>query len=66
MDRGRPINLDAVLSSTTEHWSPRTFAVVNDYDARVAKVQGEFTRHRHPDTDDEDQPARGGGPTWQR
>ena len=50
MDRGRPTNLDAVLSSITEHWSPRTFAVVNDYDARVVKVQGEFTRHRHSDT----------------
>ena len=52
MDSGRPTNLDAVLSSITEHWSPRTFAVVNDYDARVVKVQGEFTRHRHPDTDE--------------
>ena len=52
MDRGRPTNLDAVLSSITEHWSPRTFAVVNDYDARVVKVQVEFTGHRHPDTDE--------------
>jgi len=36
----------------TEHWSPRTIAVVNDYDVRVVKVLGEFTPHRHPDTDE--------------
>jgi mannose-6-phosphate isomerase-like protein (cupin superfamily) len=45
-------NIDAILSSLTEHWSPRTVAVVNDYDVRVVKVQGAFTRHRHPDTDE--------------
>lgn len=45
-------NIDDVLSQLTEHWSPRTVAVVNDYDVRVAKVQGEFTRHSHPDTDE--------------
>jgi mannose-6-phosphate isomerase-like protein (cupin superfamily) len=41
-----------VLSSLAEHWSPRTVAVVNDYDVRVVKVLGEFTRHSHPDTDE--------------
>ncbi len=45
-------NIDAVLASVTEHWAPRTIAVVNDYDVRVVKVQGEFTRHRHTDTDE--------------
>jgi mannose-6-phosphate isomerase-like protein (cupin superfamily) len=46
-----PKNLEAILSSL-EHWSPRTVAVVNDYDVRVAKVLGEFTRHSHPETDE--------------
>jgi mannose-6-phosphate isomerase-like protein (cupin superfamily) len=32
--------------------TPRTVAVVNDYDVRVVKVQGEFTRHSHPETDE--------------
>jgi mannose-6-phosphate isomerase-like protein (cupin superfamily) len=41
-----------VLSEITGYWSPRTIAVVNDYDVRVVKVQGDFTRHRHPDTDE--------------
>ena len=47
-----PTNIDAVLASVTEHWSPRTIAVVNDYDVRVVKVRGDFTRHRHPETDE--------------
>jgi mannose-6-phosphate isomerase-like protein (cupin superfamily) len=45
-------NLDAVLSGVSEHWSPRTIAVVNDYDVRVVKVHGEFTRHSHPESDE--------------
>jgi mannose-6-phosphate isomerase-like protein (cupin superfamily) len=47
-----PINIDETLASMTDLWSPRTIAVVNDYDARVVKVRGEFTRHSHPDTDE--------------
>jgi mannose-6-phosphate isomerase-like protein (cupin superfamily) len=45
-------NLDEVLAGIAEHWSPRTVAVVNDYDVRVVKVLGEFTRHSHPETDE--------------
>jgi mannose-6-phosphate isomerase-like protein (cupin superfamily) len=52
MDTSKPRNIDVVLSSVTEHWSPRTIAVVNDYDVRVVKVQGEFTRHSHSETDE--------------
>jgi mannose-6-phosphate isomerase-like protein (cupin superfamily) len=47
-----PRNINAVLADLTECWSPRTVAVVNDYDARVVRVMGEFTAHRHPDTDE--------------
>jgi mannose-6-phosphate isomerase-like protein (cupin superfamily) len=47
-----PRNVEAVLSGVAEYWSPRTVAVVNDYDVRVVKVRGEFTRHSHPDTDE--------------
>ena len=47
-----PKNIDAVLSSVAEHWSPRTIAVVNDYDVRAVKVLGEFTSHSHPETDE--------------
>jgi mannose-6-phosphate isomerase-like protein (cupin superfamily) len=50
--QAEPRNVDAVLADLTEYWSPRTIAVVNDYDARVVKVHGEFARHRHPETDE--------------
>jgi mannose-6-phosphate isomerase-like protein (cupin superfamily) len=52
MSTSGPRNIHDVLDAVSEHWSPRTIAVVNDYDARVVKVQGEFTRHRHPETDE--------------
>jgi mannose-6-phosphate isomerase-like protein (cupin superfamily) len=47
-----PRNIQAVLAGITEHWAPQTIAVVNDYDVRVVKVRGEFTRHCHPETDE--------------
>ncbi len=47
-----PVDLAATLASFDEAWSPRTVAVLNDYDVRVVKARGEFTKHRHPDTDE--------------
>lgn len=47
-----PVDLAAVLSAFTEPWAPRTVATLNDYDLRVVKTQGEFTRHSHPETDE--------------
>src|SRR5262245_58276777 len=52
MTERAPHNIHEVLDAVNEYWSPRTIAVVNDYDARVVKVQGEFTRHRYPETDE--------------
>lgn len=52
MERSSPRNIDATLSAITYHWSPRTIELVNDYDVRVVKVQGDFTRHSHPETDE--------------
>ena len=46
------VNLDAVLARFAEHWSPKKIAQINDYDVRIVKVQGEFTWHRHADTDE--------------
>lgn len=47
-----PRNVEVALSGLAEYWSPRTIAVVNDYDVRVAKVYGEFSFHRHSETDE--------------
>jgi len=47
-----PVNVDAMLARFAEHWSPKRIAQVNNYDVRIVKVQGEFTWHTHPDTDE--------------
>jgi mannose-6-phosphate isomerase-like protein (cupin superfamily) len=47
-----PVDLASVLSTFEEPWSPRTVALLNDYDVRVVKTKGEFTRHSHPKTDE--------------
>ena len=46
------INLEAKLSTFSEHWQPRTVGQFNGHDLMVAKVQGEFVWHQHDDTDD--------------
>jgi mannose-6-phosphate isomerase-like protein (cupin superfamily) len=47
-----PVDLTSLLANFDEPWSPRTVAVVNGYDVRVAKTRGEFPAHAHPDTDE--------------
>jgi mannose-6-phosphate isomerase-like protein (cupin superfamily) len=47
-----PISLSAALASFDTLWSPRIVTKVNDYDVRVAKVQGEHLWHTHDDTDE--------------
>lgn len=46
------MNIHEVAAAVADFWSPQTVVVVNDYDVRVVKVRGEFTRHAHPDTDE--------------
>jgi mannose-6-phosphate isomerase-like protein (cupin superfamily) len=46
------VNLEAKLSTFTEHWQPRTVAQFNGHDIMVVKAQGEFVWHKHDDTDD--------------
>ncbi len=46
------VDLAGVLATFDEPWSPRTVALLNDYDVRVVKTKGEFTRHSHPETDE--------------
>jgi mannose-6-phosphate isomerase-like protein (cupin superfamily) len=45
-------NIDTVLDSFDELWSPRILARVNDWKVLVVKVAGEFVWHSHPDTDE--------------
>ncbi|MFC4820085.1 cupin domain-containing protein [Dokdonella ginsengisoli] len=46
------INLRDKLSRFAEHWSPRVVAEMNDYQFKLAKLQGEFVWHSHADTDE--------------
>lgn len=45
-------NLAQLLGGIDAHWSPRRIARLNDYEVKLAKVQGEFVWHDHPDTDE--------------
>ena len=46
------INLAEKLATFAEHWQPRAIGQFNGHDLMEVKDQGEFTRHRHDDTDD--------------
>ncbi len=48
----QPVELATALARFEEPWSPHTVATLNDYDIRVVKTRGEFTRHSHPETDE--------------
>ncbi|GGZ82624.1 cupin domain-containing protein [Streptomyces echinoruber] len=47
-----PVSLPAALASFTDLWSPRIVTTVNDYDVRIAKVEGEHLWHVHDHTDE--------------
>ena len=46
------INFREKLSKFDDHWSPRVIAEMNDYQFKLAKVQGDFDWHSHADTDE--------------
>jgi mannose-6-phosphate isomerase-like protein (cupin superfamily) len=48
----QPINLQNKLSKFSGQWSPKIIAQMNDYHFKLAKVQGEFIWHAHPETDE--------------
>ena len=48
----QPVNLQDKLSKFSEYWLPKIIAQMNDYHFKMAKVQGEFVWHDHPETDE--------------
>ena len=40
------------LARFTEQWQPHRLVSVNDQDVKIARVQGEFVSHSHPDSDE--------------
>jgi mannose-6-phosphate isomerase-like protein (cupin superfamily) len=48
----QPISFREKLAKLSEQWSPRVIAQMNDYHFKLAKVEGEFVWHNHPETDE--------------
>src|SRR5690606_25125560 len=48
----KPINLRDKLALFDDHWSPRVIAEMNDYQFKLAKLEGEFVWHSHADSDE--------------
>ena len=46
------VNLADKLALFTDRWAPRIVAQFNGHDVMVAKLEGEFPWHSHPETDD--------------
>lgn len=46
------VNLTEKFSLITEQWDPKIIAQLNDYQVKIAKIQGEFVWHSHPETDE--------------
>lgn len=47
-----PINLQARLATFSGHWSPKIIAEMNDYQFKLAKLEGDFVWHKHEETDE--------------
>jgi mannose-6-phosphate isomerase-like protein (cupin superfamily) len=48
----KSINFADKLSKFSDQWSPKVIAEMNDYQFKLAKLEGEFVWHNHPDTDE--------------
>lgn len=46
------INLEQKFSQFSDYWTPRVLGDVNDAQAKVAKLKGEFVWHRHDHEDE--------------
>jgi len=48
----RPLDLVEKLATFSEHWTPHVLTELNDYQVKLAKLEGEFVWHSHEDTDE--------------
>jgi mannose-6-phosphate isomerase-like protein (cupin superfamily) len=46
-----PLNLFRVFDGL-EEWAPQVVGAINDYDVKIAAVDGDFPRHNHEETDE--------------
>jgi mannose-6-phosphate isomerase-like protein (cupin superfamily) len=45
-------NIVSAFDRIPEPWQPHRIATVNDHDVKVARLQGEFVWHAHPESDE--------------
>lgn len=48
----RAINFGDKFGLFSEQWQPKVVAEMNDYQFKIAKLQGDFIWHDHPHTDE--------------
>ncbi len=48
----KAIDLADKLSRFSEQWAPKIIAQMNDYHLKLAKIEGEFVWHSHPEADE--------------
>ena len=46
------VSLEQKFRLFSEQWSPKVVAALNDLLVKIAKIEGEFVWHSHPDTDE--------------
>ncbi|WP_420235332.1 cupin domain-containing protein [Pseudomonas sp. ABY48] len=52
MTRYAPINFAQKYTLFQEQWTPKVVAEMNDYQFKIARLEGEFIWHAHADTDE--------------
>ena len=52
MTKYAAVNLSEKFGKLPGPWQPRVVAELNDYQFKIAKVEGDFVWHSHPDTDE--------------
>ena len=48
----KSINFKNKFSLFQDKWKPKVIAELNDYQFKIAKLEGDFIWHAHPDTDE--------------
>lgn len=48
----RAINFQDKFSMFDDQWQPKVLAEMNDYQFKIARLEGDFIWHDHPDTDE--------------
>jgi len=47
-----PISIQDKFALFSDQWSPRVIAELNDYQIKLARLEGDFVWHRHEDSDE--------------